>query len=69
MFDDLLRVWVAWWEIGAGRSVGMAMGGLTWTDMSRWCEDNGISGEERLRWCRLFRAMDGVAMTHWNKKK
>ncbi len=38
----------------------MAAGGLPWVDMSRWCEDHGIDGADRLRWCRLFRALDGA---------
>lgn len=45
------------------------MTGLTWTDMSRWCEDHGIRGEERLRVIRLLRAMDGTALEHWHKVK
>ena len=70
VFEDLRQVWDAWWsDLGDGRMVGMAMSGLSWTDMSKWCEDHGITGEERLRWIRLFRAMDAVALPHWNRQK
>jgi hypothetical protein len=47
----------------------MAMGGLPWADMSRWCQDNGINGEERLRCIRLLRAMDSIALEYWGRKK
>lgn len=69
VFEDLRQVWDAWWDIGAGRASGFSMTGLTWTDMSRWCEDHGIRGEERLRVIRLLRAMDGTALAHWHKVK
>ena len=43
VFEDLRQVWDAWWsDLGDGRMVGMAMSGLSWTDMSKWCEDHGI---------------------------
>lgn len=70
VYEDLLPVWNAWWiDLTAGRALGMAASGLTWGDLSRWCEDHGIHGQERLRWCRLLRAMDSTAMAHWNRKK
>ena len=70
LYEDLQSVWNAWWsDLHAGRNIGMAASGLSWVDMSRWCEDHGISGEERLRWCRLFRAMDNTALAHWNRKR
>jgi len=68
VFEDLRAVWDGWWHLGAGRQVGMAIGGLSWGDMSRWCQDHGIEGQERLRWIRLLQAMDGVAVSHWNRK-
>jgi hypothetical protein len=69
VFEDLQGVWDAWWSIGAGRSSGMSVNGLAWTEMSGWCADHGINGEERLRWIRLLRSMDITALTHWHSKK
>jgi hypothetical protein len=66
---DLWPVWRGWHELSAGRPVGMAAGGLPWVDLAQWCEDHGIYGEDRLRWCRLFRAMDSTFIAHINKPK
>ena len=69
VFEDLQQLWAAWWTLNSGRQIGMAASGLSWLDLSRWCEDHGIEGEERLRWCRLLRAMDDAALTHWSRKR
>ena len=69
VFEDLQAVWDGWWHLGAGRQVGMAIGGLSWTEMRNWCEDHGITGEERLRWIRLMQAMDATALAHWGRKQ
>lgn len=67
--EDLIPIWRAWHEISEGRQIGMAMSGLAWAEMSRYCEDVGVHGEQRLRWCRLMRAMDRAALAHWNRRK
>ena len=69
VFTDLLGVWECWWQLGSGRQVGMAIGGLSWTDMRGWCEDHGITGEARLRWIRLLIAMDETARMQWSRKQ
>lgn len=67
VFEDLRAVWDAWWDINPGRASGPSASGLTWSEMSRWCEDHGIDGEERPRWIGLLRSMDVAALMHWNK--
>jgi hypothetical protein len=69
LHPDLWPVWRGWHDLNAGRPVGMAAGGLPWSEMSQWCEDHGIGGADRLRWCRLFRAMDSAFLAHINKPK
>ena len=69
LFEDLQAIWNGWWQLGGGRNIGMAVSGLTWGEMSRWCEDHGICGEERLRCIRLLQAMDATALEVWRKGK
>jgi hypothetical protein len=67
--DDLQPVWNAWHELSEGRAIGMAASGLAYSELSRWCEDNGVVGEERRRWCTLMRAMDREFLAMVNTKK
>jgi hypothetical protein len=56
LFEDLHGIWNAWHELLGDRG---AMGSpIPWGALSRWCQDNLIVGAERLRWCRLIRALD-----------
>lgn len=63
---DLLPVWRAWHELMDGRAVGDGEG-LSWADLSRWCEDYEVHGEERRRFCRLLKAMDRAYVRHINE--
>ncbi len=42
----------------------MSSTGVSWAEQSRYCEDHGIDGAERLRFIRLLRAMDVTYMRH-----
>jgi len=66
--EDLQGVWDGWWQLSGGRQIGMAVSGLSWTDLSRWCQDHAVYGEQRLRWIRLLQAMDATAIEAWNRK-
>jgi hypothetical protein len=65
LHDDLLPVWNAWQDLMSDRN-GMG-GSIPWGAVSRWCEDHGIYGEQRLRWCRLIRACDVAHMVETEK--
>jgi hypothetical protein len=60
---DLVPVWEAWAVLMDGRNVSDGEG-LSWLELSRWCEDHGIEGASRRRWCRLLKAMDRAYVAH-----
>ena len=62
IYPDLIPLWHAWHELSLSRPVGMALGALPWSELSRFCEDHGVEGALRLRWIRLLRAMDSTYM-------
>lgn len=64
VFDDLYPVWNAWHDLSTSRPTGMTSSGIPWAEQSRYCEDHGIDGAERLRLIRLLRAMDMTYMRH-----
>ena len=67
LHEDLAPVIEAWQELLADRG---AMGTpLAYTAMSRWCEDRGIRGDERVRLCRLIRAVDVAHLNATHKQK
>lgn len=66
--EDLLPVWVAFWQLVGSRTVGMAAGSIPWSELSRWCQDHEIEGAERRRWCRLLSAMDVAWLGHMSKR-
>ena len=47
----------------------MAVGGVPWGEMSRYCEDHGIAGPMRLRWIRIMRALDATFLIETGKKR
>lgn len=67
LFDDLQGIWCAWQQLLGDRG-GMGES-IPWSAMSRWCEDNGIHGAERLRWCRLIRATDLSSLAEQAKRR
>ena len=62
IFDDLYPIWHAWHDLNTSRPIAGGMVpmplALSWSELSRYCEDHGIAGESRRRWIRLLRAMD-----------
>jgi len=50
--------------VNVGRPVGMSAGGLPWSDLSSYAGDAGYTGDQRLRLCRLLRAMDATFLGH-----
>ncbi len=68
VWPELIPIWNAWHELSVSRPVGMAASGVPWAEQSRFCEDNGIHGQERLRWIRLLRAMDLVYLSQSAEK-
>ncbi|MFY9342224.1 MAG: hypothetical protein WAT39_07035 [Planctomycetota bacterium] len=65
---DLMPVWSAFWQLVGSRQVGMAAGAIPWSELSRWCEDHEIGGEDRRRWCRLLSAMDLAWLSRVNRR-
>ena len=65
---DLMPVWNAWHLLMGGRDVSSGEG-LSWRECSRFCEDHGIEGDARRRWCRLLLAMDRVFVRFVNAPK
>lgn len=68
LFPDLLPVFESWGELCSSRQSGMSLTGLSWSEVSQWCEDHGMTGRWRLRWIRLVRALDMVFVAHSLKK-
>jgi hypothetical protein len=62
-----MPLWNAWAMLMDGRDVSSGEA-LSWLEVSRYCEDHDISGEERRRWCRLLKAMDRVYVQEINAR-
>lgn len=60
----LLPVMEAYQEVCTSRTMGFGAGPIPRTELSAWCEDNGIAGVRRLRWIRMLRALDLAELTH-----
>jgi len=58
IYPDLIPLWEAFKDLNCSRQGEMGPVGLTWLDVSRYCEDHGLRGPTRLRWIRILRAMD-----------
>jgi hypothetical protein len=65
---DLVPVYLGWTQLMDGRSVSHGEG-LSWRELSRWCEDHELHGEERRRWCRLLKAMDRAYVALINEER
>jgi hypothetical protein len=65
---DLHGVYGCWSQLMDGRQVGNGEA-LSWSEVSRWCEDHGIEGEARRRWCRLVKGLDRAYVAHVNTRQ
>ena len=69
LFEDLTTVWHAFHDLSTSRPAGMSASGLPWVEVSRYAADHGIDGAERLRFCRMIRALDVVFLMEMAKRR
>lgn len=56
--EDLTEIWNGFTELSARRQAGMGCEPVARSEMSTWCDDRGITGDDKLRAIRLLSAMD-----------